>query len=61
MMGFQFPESLQRHRPLLLACEAIGCAYDRHGLDRFPAGAGGQGTIMTTRSGHEQESPRSPG
>lgn len=24
MMGFQFPESLQRHRPLLLACEAIG-------------------------------------
>lgn len=61
MTGFQFPESLQRHRPLLLACEAIGWLHmtGKARID-FLREHGGQRNNYDYKKWHEQESPPFP-
>ena len=61
MMGFQFPESLQRHRPLLLACETIGWLHmtGKARID-FLREHGGQRNNYDYKKWHEQESSPFP-
>lgn len=61
MTGFQLPESLQRHRPLLLACEAIGWLHvtGKASID-FLRAHGGPRNNYDYKKWHEQENPPFP-
>jgi hypothetical protein len=57
MTGFQLPESLQRHRPLLLACEAIGWLHMTGKANiKFLQKHGGQHSDYECKNRDENES-----
>ena len=61
MTGFQLPDTLRQHRPLLLACEAIGWLHmtGKAKID-FLREHGGQKSGYDDRRWYEKESPTFP-
>lgn len=61
MTGFQLPDTLRQHRPLLLACEAIGWLHmtGKARID-FLREHGGQKNNYDYKKWHEQENPPFP-
>jgi len=61
MTGFQLPDTLRQHRPLLLACEAIGWLHmtGKAKID-FLREHGGQKNNYDYKKWHEQENPQFP-
>lgn len=61
MMGFQLPDTLRQHRPLFLACEAIGWLHmtGKAKVD-FLRGHGGQKSDYEYEKWDEQENPPFP-
>ena len=61
MTRFQLPDTLRQHRPLLLACEAIGWLHmtGKAKID-FLHGHGGQKNNYDYKKWHEQENPPFP-
>jgi hypothetical protein len=58
MTEFKFPETLQKHRPLLLACEAIGWLHMMGKAKReFLEGHGGMSNSYKYEKWHENETP----
>ncbi|MFB3906694.1 MAG: CRISPR-associated protein Csx11, partial [Acidobacteriota bacterium] len=61
MTGFQLPATVRQHRPLLLACEAIGWLHmTGKAKSDFLRAHGGQKNNYDYKNWHEQENPTFP-